>query len=217
MISPDFSEEERLMADGYGRVVGVDEVGRGALSGPVMAAAVVLDPSFIPDGITDSKILTSHQRETLAQKIHQSADVSIASVNVEIIDQINIAAASLLAMKKAILSLRIPTDIALVDGNHIPSDLDIPALSLVRGDTRSLSIAAASIVAKVSRDNIMQELAQDYPGYGWERNVGYPTKEHVQALGRLGVTPYHRRSFNPVKTVIQSQTVKQAKSGRLGE
>ena len=144
--------------------------------------------------------------------------MSIASVNVEIIDQINITAASRLATKKAILSLRIPADIALVDGNHIPSDLDIPALSLVRGgDTRSSSIVAASIVAKVSRDNIMQELAQDYPGYGWERNVGYPTKEHVQALPRLVVTLYYRPSFNPVKTVSQSQTVKQAKSGRLGQ
>ncbi len=198
---PDWSEEERLLADGARRVAGIDEVGRGPLAGPVTAAAVVLDPRRVPEGLDDSKKLSLAARERLFDEIMASAVVSVAHASVEEIDALNILNASHLAMERAVAALR-PVCHALVDGNMIPKGLDCPATALIKGDGRSFSIAAASIVAKVTRDRLMVDLAQQYPGYGWEKNAGYPTKLHREALETLGVTPHHRRSFKTVHNML---------------
>ncbi len=198
---PDWSEEKRLLAGGARRIVGVDEVGRGPLAGPVTAAAVVLDPRHIPEGLDDSKKLSLSAREKLFEEIHATAWVSVAHASVEEIDALNILYASHLAMERAVAGLG-PVCHALVDGNMIPKGLECPATALVKGDSRSLSIAAASIVAKVTRDRLMVDLAQQYPGYGWEKNAGYPTKMHREALEKLGVTPHHRRSFKTVHNML---------------
>ena len=199
---PDFQFETTLIAQGARAIVGVDEVGRGPLAGPVTAAAVILDPKSIPDGLNDSKKLTAARREVLAAEIHACADVQIIHVPVEVIDEMNILQASLFAMREAIMGLRAQPDHALIDGNKVPRDLPCAATPIVKGDARSLSIAAASIVAKVARDRLMVDLAQQHPGYGWERNAGYPSKSHKLALQNLGVTPHHRRSFKPVHNIL---------------
>ncbi len=202
MAGADFSEERRLMDSGCTVVAGVDEVGRGPLAGPVTAGAVVLDPGCIPPGLADSKTLTAAKRERLSDEIIETAKVCIAHASVEEIDEMNILRASHLAMVRAVMGLAVSVDHALIDGNMIPADLMCPATALVKGDGRSQSIAAASIVAKVARDQIMVDLAQQYPGYGWERNAGYPTKVHREGLTRLGVTPHHRRSFKTVHNML---------------
>ncbi|RJE82732.1 ribonuclease HII [Paracoccus onubensis] len=202
MTLPDFSFELAALANGAGIIAGVDEVGRGPLAGPVTAAAVVLDPENIPDGLNDSKKLTPARRETLGRQIMQQCDWSVAHVSVEEIDRLNIYHASHLAMCRAVSGLRQRPDHVLVDGNRIPRDLTVPAEAIVKGDARSLTIAAASIVAKLLRDCIMVDLAQQHPGYGWEVNAGYPTPAHKQALLDLGVTPHHRRSFRPVHNIL---------------
>ncbi|TMV51018.1 ribonuclease HII, partial [Thioclava sp. BHET1] len=194
-LIPDYSFEAAAHARGHLRIAGVDEVGRGPLAGPVTAAAVILDPDDLPEGLRDSKVLSAARRETLAQEILARAEVSIAHASVEEIDRLNILRASHLAMERALAGLRV--DHALIDGNLIPRGLALSAEALVKGDARSLSISAASIVAKVARDRIMVDLAQQHPGYGWERNAGYPSKAHLAALQDLGVTPHHRRSFKP--------------------
>ncbi len=193
------------MAAGATRVAGVDEVGRGPLCGPVTAAAVVLDPTNIPEGLNDSKKLGPARRAALAARIMEIADWSVAHVGVEDIDRLNIYQASHLAMCRAVAGLRRPPDHVLVDGNRVPEDLTIRAEPVVKGDGRSVSIAAASIVAKLLRDRIMVDLAQQHPGYGWERNAGYPTKDHLRALIDLGVTPHHRRSFRPVHKILYQE------------
>ena len=200
-MSPDFSFEQALIQSGAARVAGVDEVGRGPLAGPVTAAAVVLDPSRIPEGLNDSKALTAKRRATLEPLIFAAAEVSIAHATVEEIDELNILRASHLAMERALAGLD-AVDHALIDGNIIPKGLTIPATTLIKGDARSVSIAAASIVAKICRDRIMVELAQQYPGYGWDTNAGYGSKSHISALQNLGVTPHHRRSFKPVHNML---------------
>lgn len=204
-IRPDFSFECLAFEQGAARVVGVDEVGRGPLAGPVMAAAVRLHPDHIPDGLADSKMLTHHRRDVLFEAILQSAEVGIGRAEVEEIDQINILQATFLAMHRAIAALPDPPDHLLIDGKLLPRGLNCPAQGLVKGDARSLSIAAASIVAKVTRDRLMVDLAQQYPGYGWEKNAGYPTKAHLRALQDLGVTPHHRRSFRPVHNILYQE------------
>lgn len=196
-----FEAEVSAMAQGARFVVGVDEVGRGPLCGPVTAAAVRLDPDNIPAGLADSKALSEKRRLVLFDQIMASAQVSIAHATVEEIDQLNILNASLLAMQRAIDGLP-HADFALIDGNKIPKSLTLPAQAIIKGDAKSLSIAAASICAKVTRDAIMVDLAQQYPGYGWEVNAGYPTKQHLTALLNLGVTPVHRRSFKPVHNIL---------------
>ncbi|MCG6884774.1 MAG: ribonuclease HII [Silicimonas sp.] len=198
---PDYLEEERLLAGGARWIAGVDEVGRGPLAGPVTAAAVVLDPRHLPEGLDDSKRLTAAARERLFDEIMGSARVSVAHADVEEIDTLNILYASHLAMARAVEGLGL-VDHALIDGNMIPGGLACPATAIVKGDGRSLSIAAASVIAKVTRDRIMVDLAQQYPGFGWERNAGYPTKAHREALVRLGVTPHHRRSFKTVHNML---------------
>ncbi|WP_136644702.1 ribonuclease HII [Tabrizicola sp. YIM 78059] len=202
-IIPDFSHETAAHARGAHRVVGVDEVGRGPLAGPVTAAAVRLDPERIPEGLADSKTLTAARREALFDRIMATAEVSIAHATVEEIDSLNILRASHLAMERAVAALA--PDHALVDGNLVPRGLACAATAIVKGDARCLSIAAASIVAKVTRDRIMVDLAQQHPGYGWEVNAGYPTKAHLEALLNLGVTPWHRRSFRPVHNILYQE------------
>lgn len=189
-------------------IVGVDEVGRGPWAGPVTAAAVILDPHNIPGGLNDSKKLTAAKRARLYDEIIKVARWSVVHVSVEEIDALNILQASLLAMTRAVASLPVKPDYALIDGNKLPKDLPCPAQAIVGGDGKSLSISAASIVAKITRDRLMESLAQQYPGYGWETNSGYGTKMHQNGLQNLGVTPFHRRSFKPIhKILCEEKTV----------
>ena len=205
MKGPNDSFERNAMSRGYLRIAGVDEVGRGPLAGPVTAAAVILDLENIPEGLNDSKKLSIKARETLAPLVHGSAEVSIAHASVEEIDELNILRASHLAMKRAVLGLSPAPDYLLIDGTMIPHGLNMPAEAVVRGDGKSVSIAAASIVAKICRDRIMVDLAQQHPGYGWETNAGYPSKSHRLALQNLGATPHHRRSFKPVHNILYQE------------
>ncbi|MBY6092458.1 ribonuclease HII [Maritimibacter alkaliphilus] len=202
MSTPDFSFEDAARAAGATRIAGVDEVGRGPLAGPVTAAAVILDPSRLPEGLNDSKKLTPKRREALAAILPEVAVVCVAHASVEEIDELNILRASHLAMERAVAGLPQAPDHLLIDGNMIPRGLTIPATTVVKGDALSLSIAAASIMAKIARDEIMRDLAQHFPGYGWEKNAGYPSKAHQEALLNLGITPHHRRSFKPVHNIL---------------
>ncbi len=201
---PDFEREQQLLKT-YDIVAGVDEVGRGPWAGPVTACAVVLDPDNIPEGLNDSKKLTAKIREYLFQQIVQSADVSIAHVSVTEIDRINILQASLLAMENAVAGLSKPADFVLIDGNKTPKNLNCTSEAIIKGDAKSSSIAAASIVAKVTRDRMMVALSQQFPGYGWETNAGYGTKQHQEGLKALGVTAHHRRSFKPIHNMLYSE------------
>ena len=208
MSGPDDSFETLAREQGHVRIAGVDEVGRGPLAGPVTAAAVILAPGAIPAGLNDSKKLTARARGELAEILHVQAEVCVAHASVAEIDEINILRASHLAMERAVAALDPPPDFLLIDGNLIPRGLTVPAQAVIRGDSRSVSIAAASIVAKISRDAIMVDLAQQHPGYGWESNAGYPTKSHRLAMQNLGITPHHRRSFKPVHNILyQGKTV----------
>lgn len=202
MTGPDYTFETAAAALGATRVAGVDEVGRGPLAGPVTAAAVWLDPANIPEGLNDSKKLSAARREALYERLLEVADVSVAHADVEEIETLNILGAAHLAMRRAVAGLAHAPDHLVIDGNRMPRDLPCPAETLVKGDARCLSIAAASIAAKVCRDRIMVELAQQYPDYGWERNVGYPTPEHLKALQICGPTPHHRRTFKPVHNIL---------------
>lgn len=203
---PDFSYEAAAIEGGAHYVVGVDEVGRGPLAGPVTAAAVRLDPSHIPLGIRDSKKLSASRRAELYAQIMASAQVAVAHASVAEIDQINILRASHLAMQRAISALK-QADYALIDGNLLPRGITLPAQAIIKGDSASLSIAAASICAKVVRDQIMADLDAQYPGYGWAQNAGYPTKRHLEALTRLGATPAHRHSFAPVHKILYPKNI----------
>ena len=185
-----------------GPVAGVDEAGRGPLAGPVVAAAVVLDPRNIPDGIADSKVLEAEVRRTLYQQILATARVGVGVAGVDRIDAENILNASLWAMADAVAQLPCRPRLVLVDGNKVPPRLDCASRAIVRGDAKCLSIAAASIVAKVTRDTMMVELAREYPGYGFERHKGYGTAEHHAAIERHGVTPHHRRSFKSIQLAL---------------
>ncbi len=201
----DYTLESALIAQGAGTVAGVDEVGRGPLAGPVTAAAVVLDPACIPEGLADSKTLTAARRESLAQAIKATSRWAVAHASVAEIDALNILQASHLAMRRALAALVPLPDAALIDGNRLPADLPCPAQAVVKGDARCLSVAAASILAKVARDAVMDDLARQHPGYGWERNAGYPTAQHRQALKTQGITAHHRRSFAPVREMLHEE------------
>ncbi len=205
MPGPDYSIEEQLIAEGAVRIAGVDEVGRGPLAGPVTAAAVILDPEHIPVGLNDSKKLKAAARDRIASELEALATISVAHASVAEIDELNILRASHLAMERAVNGLAIQPDFLLIDGNMIPAGLTLPARAVVKGDARSQSIAAASIMAKICRDQIMVDLAQQHPGYGWDTNAGYPTKSHKLALQNLGVTPHHRRSFKPVHNILYQE------------
>jgi len=202
MGQPDYTFEQAAVQRGLQYVAVVDEVGRGPLAGPVTAAAVILDSQSIPQGLNDSKKLTARRRAEIADDIWLMAQVAVAHASVAEIDELNILRASHLAMQRAIDELPQRPDHVLIDGNMIPRGLKISAQTIVKGDARSLSIAAASIVAKVARDRIMCALAADFPGYGWDSNAGYPSKAHKMALQSLGVTPHHRRSFKPVHNIL---------------
>ena len=198
---PDFKIERRCT----GLVCGIDEAGRGPLAGPVVAAAVVLDPRRFPkslrDGLDDSKVLSAEARLHYAAVIRRVGRIGVGAACVEEIDRLNILQATMLAMTRAVAALGVMPDAALVDGNRAPK-LACLVQTLVGGDALSLSIAAASVVAKVVRDGGMARLARRYDRYGWERNAGYPTEEHRAALVQHGVTPHHRRSFAPVKALL---------------
>ncbi|MCP4933567.1 MAG: ribonuclease HII [bacterium] len=199
---PDYRYETSLQEEFNGPVAGVDEAGRGPWAGPVVAAAVVLDKDAIPSGLNDSKKLKEQQRELLFTQICVTSLVGIGLSSVEVIDRDNILKATLGAMSLAIAQLPSAPAIALIDGNNCP-ELNCPAQALVKGDQLSLSIAAASIIAKVTRDRLMREMALQYPHYGFERHKGYGTKAHQQALTEYGITPHHRRSFKPIRKIIE--------------
>lgn len=199
MGQPDFSIESAY----NGIIVAIDEVGRGPWAGPVVTAAVVLDPHNIPAGINDSKKLSAAKREALFHAITASAKTAIGMATVEEIDQLNILQATFLAMQRAYDALAVHAEIALIDGNKAPK-LPCPTRCVVKGDAISLSIAAASIIAKVTRDRLMASLAREYPFYGWETNAGYGTKVHQQGLATHGLTPHHRKSFAPIKQLLLS-------------
>ncbi len=202
---PDFSFEDTARSHGHGLICGIDEAGRGPWAGPVIAAAVVLDAATLPPdliaGLDDSKKLKPARREELLKGLEAVASIGVGRADVAEIDDINILQATMLAMARAVESLSARPDLALVDGNREP-DLECRVQCVVRGDAKSLSIAAASIVAKVTRDRIMAALAETFPGYGWERNAGYGTKEHRGALAALGVTPEHRKSYAPIRKIL---------------
>lgn len=186
------------------RIAGIDEAGRGPLAGPVVAAAVVLDPAAMPEGLRDSKTLTEKRREALADALMECAAVGVGIAEVEEIDRINILRATLAAMARAEEALPFRPDACLVDGNARPP-LKAPAHLVVKGDAKSFSIAAASIVAKVTRDRIMRDLAKTFPEYAWEKNKGYGAKAHLDALAANGPTPHHRRSFKPVSAFFAAK------------
>ncbi|MEK0164936.1 ribonuclease HII [Phaeobacter sp. JH20_36] len=205
MDYPDYTLEAAARARGHIRIAGVDEVGRGPLAGPVTAAAVILDADNIPEGLNDSKKLSAKRREAVEASIFAQAEVAIAHASVEEIDSLNILRASHLAMERAVAALDPAPDYLLIDGNLIPKGLLQTSEFVIKGDSKSVSIAAASIVAKLARDRIMVDLAQQFPGYGWEKNAGYPSKQHRDALVNLGVTPHHRRSFKPVHNILYQE------------
>lgn len=201
---PDLSLEAALLrADpSAAPICGVDEAGRGPWAGPVCAAAVILDPAAIPAGVDDSKRLTPKRREALFDEILAAADCGIGLAEAAEIDALGILRANDLAMSRALAALPSRPGHALIDGNRRPPDFGVPSTPVVKGDARSLSIAAASILAKVSRDRIMFALASVHPGYGWETNMGYGVPAHREGLKRWGVTPHHRRSFAPIRKIL---------------
>lgn len=208
---PDLSLEIDAGGDLGTLVAGIDEVGRGPLAGPVVAAAAHIPPALYSDPliseVNDSKKLSIARRDAIAARLREAIPFGIGVAEVEEIDRINILQATFLAMGRAIealgAGLGVPPDLCLVDGNRLPK-LAIPARTVVKGDQRSASIAAASIIAKVHRDAIMAAFAERYPGYGWERNAGYGTAQHLAALATLGPTPHHRRSFRPVRDAVSA-------------
>ncbi len=201
-LKPDFSAEARLIASGCRFVAGTDEAGRGPLAGPVVAAAVILKPDNLPEGIDDSKRLSKSGRERAFEEVMaKAAAIAFASASAEEIDALNILRASLMAMSRAVAALCIAPDHVLADGRDVPPGLPCPGSALVKGDQRSLSIAAASIVAKVMRDRMMAVSHEEFSAYGFDSNQGYGSAAHVAAIAAHGpVTRLHRYSFAPMKT-----------------
>lgn len=201
--APSFEIEAALMDEFGAPVAGVDEAGRGPWAGPVVVAAVILDPNRIPDGLNDSKLLSPQEREERYAEIVATAIVSVAIGPVKQIDRINILQASLWGMRKAYRGICVPAGAAIIDGNLIPRRFPCKARAVVGGDGLSLSVAAASIVAKVTRDRIMVKLARRYRRYAWHSNKGYGTREHAEAIKKHGVCLHHRRSFSPIERAIR--------------
>jgi len=200
-IRPTFELEAAEHHLGSRPIAGIDEAGRGPWAGPVVAAAVILDPDRIPANIDDSKALDEDSRAFIFRRIMKVAIVGIGIADVERIDRENILGATLWAMAQAVSQLGETPKLVLVDGDKTPR-VAMPARAIVKGDSKCLSIAAASIVAKVTRDRMMVDFARDYPGYGFERHKGYGTPEHQAAIAKLGVTALHRRSFRPVQLAL---------------
>ena|ERR1700722_11200934 len=199
---PHYIFEARVLRSRAGPVAGVDEVGRGPLAGPVVAAAVIFDRKRIPRGLDDSKQMQPAAREEAYVRISECAlAIGVGEASVDEIDLVNIRQATHLAMARAVRALALQPDFALVDGNDAPA-LPCPCDTIVDGDARSVSIAAASIIAKVTPDRLMRSLHASFPGYGWFTNKGYGTEEHLEALARLGPCPHHRRSFAPVHNIL---------------
>ncbi|MGI9481399.1 MAG: ribonuclease HII [Hyphomicrobiales bacterium] len=198
---PDFSLETAALSRGFQRVAGVDEAGCGPWAGPVVAGAVVLDARNKPAGLNDSKKLNEARREQLFEQILATADVGIGIVDVARIDELNILKATLAAMSEAVNALSVGPEFVLIDGNRCP-ELSCPTEAIVKGDSVSESIAAASIVAKVTRDRIMRDAAETFPEYGFERHKGYGTAQHQEALRKLGPCPLHRSSFAPIRALL---------------
>lgn len=191
---PDFSIENEIKLKGFSAVCGVDEAGRGPLAGPVCAAAVILSEEI--EGLNDSKKLSEKKREELFPIIKEKAlSYCIAFASVEEIEEHNILNATYLAMNRAIEGLNIPADFALIDGNRVPTDISVPCETVVKGDAKSASIAAASVLAKVTRDRLMLEEDEKYPEYNFKKHKGYGTKEHTDAILKYGMSPIHRPSF----------------------
>ena len=197
--NPDFSLENQHK----GRIAGVDEAGRGPMAGPVVAAAVVLDQKNFPNGLNDSKKLSEHRRDILYEHLFACAQIGIGMAEPEEIERINVLAATMVAMERAVLNLAVRPDLVLVDGNRQPN-LAINTKTIIKGDQKSLSIAAASIIAKVTRDRIMKYADIRFPGYGFAAHKGYPTVAHRHALSKIGPCPIHRYSYAPVKAVLTS-------------
>jgi ribonuclease HII len=200
-IKPSFELEAAEHQLGSKPIAGVDEAGRGPWAGPVVAAAVILDPDKIPANIDDSKVLDEESRAYLFKRIMKVAVVGVGIADVERIDRENILGATLWAMAEAVAKLSAAPKLVLIDGNKAPR-LPMQCRTIVKGDAKCLSIAAASIIAKVTRDRIMMQLARDYPGYGFERHKGYGTEEHQAAIEKLGISVLHRRSFRPVQLAL---------------
>jgi ribonuclease HII len=200
MGKPNYKVERSLMREGARHIAGVDEVGRGPLAGPVAVAAVILDPADLPKGVDDSKALSAAEREKLFEIILRKAlSVAIAFASAEEVDLLNIRGATLAAMARAVNALSLRPAFALIDGSDWPPGLCCEGRAIIKGDASCLSIAAASIVAKVARDRMMTRLDALYPDYGFARHVGYGTKVHLEALARCGPTPFHRLSFAPLR------------------
>lgn len=196
-----YDVESRFYQKGLTHIVGIDEVGRGPLAGPVTVAAVILPPHWFCARLNDSKKVTPKHREEIAAKIYESAvDVSVVSLPPEEIDAVNIYEATMMAMYQAVKNLTVRPEAVIVDA--MPLHFHCPTESLIHGDAKSASVAAASIVAKVYRDHLMDEYDRQYPGYGFASNKGYGTAEHIAALKTLGITPIHRKSFEPVKSMV---------------
>lgn len=200
---PSFELEAALMDEFQGPVAGIDEAGRGPWAGPVVVAAVILDPDRIPEGLNDSKLLTPQEREERFVEIMATAIVSVAIGPVRQIDRINILQASLWGMRKAYRGLQVPLGAAIIDGNIVPRRFPGKARAVVGGDGLSLSVAAASIVAKVTRDRMMVKLSRRYRRYAWDSNKGYGTREHAEAIKKHGVCTHHRRSFSPIDRALR--------------
>ena len=200
-IKPTFELEAAELQVSGGPIAGVDEAGRGPWAGPVVAAAVILDPELIPANIDDSKVIDEDGRAFLYNRIMKVADVGVGIADIERIDRDNILAATLWAMGEAVAALKSRPKLVLIDGNRAPR-IKIETRTIVKGDAKCLSIAAASIIAKVTRDRIMIALAREFPGYGFERHKGYGTPEHQMAIEKLGVCSIHRRSFKPVQLAL---------------
>ena len=208
---PHYIFEARVLKKMAGPVAGVDEAGRGPLAGPVVAAAVILNRAHIHKGLNDSKQLSAGRRDELYAHILFSAiAVGVGEAAVDEIDLINIRQATHMAMARAVRALKFPPSFALVDGNDAPA-LPCPCDTIIEGDAKSVSIAAASIVAKVTRDRMMAALHETHPNYGWSRNKGYGTPEHLSALTRHGPTPHHRRSFAPVHNILYPQALEDSR------
>lgn len=196
--------EKELRAKGIKLIAGVDEVGRGPLVGPVVAAAVILPEKFSLDGLTDSKKLTEKKRDMFYDKIKEQAlAIGVGIIDEKEIDEVNIYEATKLAMIEAISKLEIKPEHILIDA--MPLELDIPTTSIIKGDLKSITISAASVIAKVTRDRMMYELDEKYPMYDFKKNKGYPTKKHLEALLEYGVIPEHRRSYGPVQKIVEQQ------------
>lgn len=204
MIDPGI--EYRWRTRGMIHLAGVDEVGRGPLAGPVVAAAVILPRGFDPHGIADSKTLSATRRASLAERITRHALIGIAFVPAPVIDIRNIHQATLLAMRRAVMALPILPDAVLCDGRFVPPGLPCPGEAIIKGDRKVLAIAAASIVAKVARDAMMEAAEKHFPGYGFARNAGYPAPVHRAALWTIGLCPLHRLSYAPCRDVILAGT-----------